>query len=326
MDVFFDNLVINLKHGPLVEQKDYYAFGMENPALSTQAIKYQYSKNRYDYNGKEIQAQEFSDSSGLNEDDYGARIYDPQIARMQTLDPKSEINRRWSEYVYCANNPIRNIDPDGMVWEDPKKDGETASRLKQEIKGRVKSETSNLASATKEVNKINQKIEKNGSSEKLQNNLKSALAKVDNINKTISNLNASSKEIDEMGSPTTLQKFTFKETSGEVGGTETDKNGTIVMTVTGGGDGNKIHELAHAYQQFKGTQSIYTNEREQFAYGRQYAFDGDMMNSTVPSFTGKVESYDDINSVWIIGIHDSDGNLIYAPPGYKKEDVEKLVK
>ena len=113
-DVYFDNLVVNLKHGPLLEQKDYYAFGMENPILSTQALKYRYTSNRMRYSGKENQDKEFSNGLGLAWDDYGARMYDPQIGRWMVTDPLSEKSRRWSPYTYASNNPIRFIDPDGM--------------------------------------------------------------------------------------------------------------------------------------------------------------------------------------------------------------------
>ncbi len=70
--VYFDNLTVNLKHGPLVEQKDYYAFGMENPALSTKAIKFNYNENRIKFNGKELQRKEFLDTSGLEWEDAGS--------------------------------------------------------------------------------------------------------------------------------------------------------------------------------------------------------------------------------------------------------------
>ena len=91
--------------GTVLQSTDYYPFGLAfNDANVT--------NNRYLYNGKELENYTIG-SSYLGTLEYGARHYDARICRWTLPDPMAEKNYGLSSYVYCTDNPVILIDPDG---------------------------------------------------------------------------------------------------------------------------------------------------------------------------------------------------------------------
>ena len=90
-------------NGTVVQTMNYYPFGTQ---FCDGSADNNFQSNKY--NGKE-----FDNMHGLNTYDYGARQYNPVLARWDRIDPMCEKYYDVSPYAYCANNPVRYIDPDG---------------------------------------------------------------------------------------------------------------------------------------------------------------------------------------------------------------------
>jgi RHS repeat-associated protein len=122
VDVRFDNLVISFYKGELLEEYNYYPYGLifdQHQAFSGLPL------TNYLYNGKELQQNEFGGNNGLELYDYGARMYDPQIGRWCGVDPMADKMRRHSPYNYGFDNPMRFVDADGMEPTEESGDDKT---------------------------------------------------------------------------------------------------------------------------------------------------------------------------------------------------------
>ncbi|WP_202182945.1 DUF6443 domain-containing protein [Chitinophaga solisilvae] len=142
-DVYFDDVVVMDIPGPVLEETHYYPFGLTMEGISYSALRGPgYQPNNFKFTGKEMQKNEFSDGTGLEMYDFGARFYDPQIGRWHTPDPLSETSRRWSPYAYVYNNPMKFTDPDGMAAHPVSESGSNnpefdPGKYKDEIKVKV---------------------------------------------------------------------------------------------------------------------------------------------------------------------------------------------
>jgi RHS repeat-associated protein len=114
VDVFFDNLEVIHSRGPLIEENTYYPYGLKMAGISANSAGSM--ENRWKFNGKELQSKEFADASGLDLEDYGARMFDAQIGRWMCPDPKADAYYQLSPYHYTACSPVNAIEVDGRLF------------------------------------------------------------------------------------------------------------------------------------------------------------------------------------------------------------------
>ena len=99
-----NNRVVVNQNDSVEQVNHYYPFG----ALFGESTGG--DKNRYKYNGKELDR-----LNGLNWYDYGARWHDAALGRWATVDPMAEKYYNLSPYNYCGNNPVKAIDKEGKL-------------------------------------------------------------------------------------------------------------------------------------------------------------------------------------------------------------------
>ena len=251
--------------------------------------------NKKQYNGKE-----WNDDFGLGWNDYGARFYDPAMARWLAVDPMAEKYYMLGQYTYVANNPILFIDPNGMEFTAA---GLTeVSRLTSQMDNNIKGIDDKI---TSQKNKLSAKGLSEKDAAKINNNIKKLESEKSDLNKQydqvrgeLATLAASDQQYDVQRSDK------FSDSGTERGGaTFNFSTGAYeIILPTSSNLAMLAHELKHAYQFEKGLYSVgphlktganllYDKTDEVEAYQRGGLFGGSIYSvHNLPSDYNEVQS------------------------------------
>jgi RHS repeat-associated protein len=332
VDVYFDNLSVTHYTGAMLEENAYYPYGLRMGGISANAAHKQ--PNAYKYNGKQLQNAEFSDNTGLEWTDYGARMYDQQIGRWGVVDPKADVYMEYSSYVYVGNNPIRRIDPNGAEWATDE-DKAFAEDLRNQFGVRVRDLEAERIGLQRKIERVNGK--KRLSDEEKKAAIAQINERLDDINSMMDNVKEAITELDELGADGTKYKYSFNDLGPNVpeGFLSLNKDGkTAVINFSyqfestfngfavdkGARMAGIGHELKHAYQAEKGfiglragsSEATFPNSAaaglghplslEAEAYKRQYSLNGWLPPSDSPG-----SNYGSINTQYVSDIYYKDG-------------------
>jgi RHS repeat-associated protein len=125
------NSVVPYYTADIMSNTDYYPFGQEMPGRVGVPAGGGY---RFGYNGKEQDPEMKGEDNSYN---YGARMYDPRLARFASCDPISFAFTWQSPYAYSLNSPITFIDKEGAGPSKPNPGSNTGTTLTNTVIGFV---------------------------------------------------------------------------------------------------------------------------------------------------------------------------------------------
>lgn len=264
---------------PMVESRD-IQYSMYNVCGVQPNQNFGREEQPYLYNGKE-----FIEAHGLNEYDSQARRYYAPIMRTTTMDPLAEKYYHISPYAWCGNDPINRFDPDGrdIRWESGR-ERKIYQRYKKNVNSRERR-------ASKEVAKINKKLQRNPKNRAV---LLERLAVAERKLGTYQQIQCELAAMEGPGNVFVIRTEKIK------GGytTQNPETKEVYLTISDDEDQaimNVAHELCHGYQYLdgridfsedgEGGGELYDFTDEIEAYKRQNLFD--------PSLEGRPDEVDD---------------------------------
>jgi RHS repeat-associated protein len=234
------------------------------------------------------------------------------VQRFLSVDPLADHPKQvgTSPYAFVANNPLRYIDPTGMIWEDPKQ----AEKLNTAITNRIER-------IDKNSEKIQAKIDQGGLSDKKLARLEGRLS--ENSQKT-ELLNQSLSDIEAIGNAAETYRLTGPSANDGTHGVV--KGSDEVINIEGSNTGLHIHEIRHVGQSIEAGGVMFNKDgrllnaattlrqARQFeveAYQVQYSYDG--------SYPAGASSLKDINEKSLMQIKLQNGGKVYKDLEDKKK-------
>jgi RHS repeat-associated protein len=243
VEVYFDDFKVTQTKSSVIQQQDYYPFGLTFNSYSRENSV----ANDYKYNSKEEQ-----NELGLGWLDYGARMYMPDIGRWEMIDLFSVIENDVSPYNYVRNNPLKYIDPDGHYWVDQ---NEADALLEKVFKKLLE-----LASKRDELAQVNT----NGMS---KSDLKKHNKEVKKLERRTSELTQTMADIITLGAdPNNAYDLKGGDNQG-AGKQGVTKGSDGVISIFGMSDEFHIHEIRHVVNNLNSTD------------GLRFGAYGDMLNN-----------------------------------------------
>ena len=266
--------------------------------------------NPYLYNGKELYT-DFSDAyEGVY--DFGARYYNPLYGRWFATDPEKQ---HPNPYIYCGNNPVMKIDPNGKFW----------------VPGQLKILLDKVKFAQAELKRIRRELllSLNQKGVIKDKNYYKAWDEVEDINMRLKGIREDKKNICKLDKSETVYEMKYVDSDRYV--TYKASDGHVVIEY--GSLGTGAHERGHNVQWLKkdgfeerfnkdgyltnpGRNADEMTQNEVQAYRLQYSYDGKNL------FPVGINSYKDINAHTISKIVDTKNNPLYP---FAKKSIDYLM-
>ena len=111
---YIDNLIITQNSLEIVEENNYYPFGLKHKGYNNQI-------NGLENKRFTFQGQEFSDELNLNWFSFKWRNHDPSIGRFFNIDPLAESYVHNSTYAFSENRVIDGVELEGLEYVNANK-------------------------------------------------------------------------------------------------------------------------------------------------------------------------------------------------------------